>query len=271
MRHFIPYLLLLASCASAPAEPPPPTPRASAEAPAPEASTPDPATIPEAIAAAVNAPDRSEEDRALDAGRHPAETLAFFGVRPGMRVAELMAGKGYTAELLARVVGPEGVVYGQNNQFVLEKFAAEPWAKRLEKSVNANIVRADRELEDPLPPEAKDLDIVFLVLFYHDSVWMETDRAKLNAAVFAALKPGGIYAVVDHSAAEGAGLAHVKTLHRIEESVLQKEVEAAGFRLARSAAFLRNPDDTRDWNAAPSASGERRGTSDRFVLAFEKP
>jgi len=261
--------LLLTACSAAPPkvadEPAPPsTPPPTAI----EAADPDPGA---SQANVVAAPDRSEADRALDAGRHPAETLTFFGIAPGMRVAELMAGTGYTAELLARAVGPQGQVYGQNNAFVLDKFAEEPWSERLSKPVNARIVRVDRELEAPLPPEATDLDAVFLVLFYHDAVWMKTDRQQMNAAIFAALKPGGIFAVIDHSAQPGAGLNDVKTLHRIEESVVRTEVEAAGFRLDAEASFLRNPDDPRDWNAAPSAAGERRGTSDRFVLRFVKP
>ena len=100
---------------------------------------------------------------------------------------------------------------------------------------------------------------------------MKVDRAEMNRAIFAALKPGGIYAVVDHSARKGAGLNEVKTLHRIEESVLREEIEAVGFVLDAEADFLRNPDDTRDWSASPSAAGEQRGKSDRFVLRFVKP
>ncbi|HUE39122.1 MAG TPA: SAM-dependent methyltransferase, partial [Candidatus Binatia bacterium] len=124
---------------------------------------------------------------------------------------------------------------------------------------------------DPLPPEAHDLDAVFIVLFYHDTVWMDVDRAKMNAAVFRALKPGGIFAVIDHSAKPGSGLADVQTFHRIDEQVARQEIERAGFRLASSASFLRNPADTRDWNDSPMAAGARRGTSDRFVLKFVKP
>lgn len=223
------------------------------------------------MARALEAEDRSDADRALDAGRHAKELFGFFGVKPGMRVAELGAGGGYTAEILARIVGPKGQVFGQNSKFILERFAAQPWGERLQKPVMANVVRVDREFDDPLPPEATNLDVVFLVLFYHDSVWMETNRAKMNQAIFRALKPGGIFAVVDHSAAEGAGVKEVKTLHRIEESVVKSEVEAAGFRLLESADFLRNPEDKRDWNASPKEAGERRGQSDRFVLKFERP
>jgi predicted methyltransferase len=268
---FLVAALALVACAE-PAPPSPPTPASAEPAPVSPAPSDEPTeAIPAHIRAAVDAADRTDEDRALDAGRRPAEMLAFYGVKPGMRVAELMAGRGYTAELLARTVGPKGTVYGHNNAFVLEKFAEQPWTDRLTKQVNANVVRVDRELESPLPPEAKELDAVFLVLFYHDTVWMKTDRAKMNAAIFEALRPGGLYAVVDHSASDGAGVEHVKTLHRIEEKIVRSEIEAAGFELRDEASFLRNPEDARDWNASPSASGDRRGTSDRFVLAFVKP
>ena len=265
----------------------PPTaaiPDAKAALPPPEPVAPtippvDPATAPQAAAldvakpikAIVDAKDRSEEDRALDAGRHPGELLTFFGVKPGMKVAELFAGGGYTAELLARAVGKQGKVYAQNNKFVLEKFAEGPWSERLKRPQLKNVVRVDRELDDPLPPEAKNLDIVFSVLFYHDSVWLETDREKMNAAVFAALKPGGVYAVVDHSGRSTTGTSEAQTFHRIEESVVRSEIEKAGFELAGEASFLRNPQDTRDWNDSPKAAAERRGTSDRFVLRFVKP
>ncbi|TMA32319.1 MAG: class I SAM-dependent methyltransferase [Deltaproteobacteria bacterium] len=227
--------------------------------------------VPEAVRAIVAAPDRSEADRALDAGRHPAEMLAFFRVAPGMKVAELGAGGGYTAELLARAVGPTGVIYAQNSKFILERFAAKPWTERLAKPVMKRVVRVDREFDDPLPPEARGLDAVFMVLFYHDTVWLKVDRAQMNKAIFAALKAGGVFAVVDHSAKAGTGLADVQTLHRIDEQTLKGEIEQAGFELAAEGDFLRNPGDARDWNDSPTAAAERRGTSDRFVLKFVKP
>jgi predicted methyltransferase len=227
--------------------------------------------VPATVRAAVDAPDRSAADRALDAGRHPVDMLAFFDVRPGMHVAELGAGMGYTTELLARAVGPKGVVYAQNNKFILDRFAEAPWSERLKKPVMKNVVRVDREFDDPLPPEARNLDAVFMVLFYHDTVWMRTDRAKMDRAIFQALKPGGIFGVIDHSAKPGAGLSEVQTLHRIEESALRQEIEAAGFHLKAESDALRNPSDTRDWNDSPVAAGERRGTSDRFMLSFVKP
>ncbi|WP_437978766.1 SAM-dependent methyltransferase [Sorangium sp. So ce295] len=279
-------LTALAGCsASPPAAPPPPTaaPPAQPDAP-PAAAAPAPGDavapaplsvasveVPAALRAVVDAADRADADRALDAGRKPAETLAFFGIQPGMKVAELAAGGGYSAELLARAVGPGGVVYAQNNRFVLERFAEKPWSERLRKPVMKSVVRVDRELDDPLPPEARDLDAVFLVLFYHDTVWMEAGRAAMNRAVFRALKPGGVFAIVDHAGRAGTGVTEVKTLHRIEEKIVREEIERAGFRLAAEATFLRSPADTRDWNASPMVAGDKRGTSDRFVLKFVKP
>src|SRR5690606_37216876 len=121
------------------------------------------------------------------------------------------------------------------------------------------------------PKEAKNLDAVLLVLFYHDTYWMGIDRKKLNAAVFASLKPGGVFAVIDHSAAEGRGDQDVKTLHRVEQRLVLEEMKAAGFELIEEGFFLRNPSDTLDWNAAPSAASEKRGMSDCFVLKLKKP
>jgi predicted methyltransferase len=218
-----------------------------------------------------NAPDRDPDDKKLDAGRKPAQFLAFVGVRPRNHVAELAAGGGYTTELLARAVGPMGVVYGQNSPWMLERFAKKPWEARVAKPVNKNVVSVAREFEDPLPPEAKDLDAVVINLVYHDTVGMNVDRAKMNAAVLKALKPGGVYVVIDHSGSPGTGATEVKTHHRIEESLVRSEIEKAGFKLAAEGSFLRDPSDTRDWNASPMAAGEKRGHSDRFALKFVKP
>jgi predicted methyltransferase len=215
----------------------------------------------------VAAADRSDDDRKLDGGRKPAATLAFAGVKPGMKVLDLGAGMGYTTELLARAVGPGGTVYGQNNQIVLG-FAGEAWAARLAKPIMKNVTRLDQELDAPLPA---GLDVVLFNAVYHDSVWMKIDRAKMNKAVFDALKPGGVYVVIDSSAKPGDGVNDAQTLHRIDEQVVLDEVQAAGFQLDAKGDFLRNPADTRDWNTSPRAAGERRGQGDRFAFRFRKP
>ena len=259
-----------ASLGTAPAPAPAPAPTPTPTPPA-FAAEPVPVPVSPAAAAALAASDRSADDRALDAGRKAEQLLSFCGVAPGMKVAELAAGGGYTAELLARVVGPKGRVYGQNAPFFLERFAQKPWTERLAKPVMKNVVRVDREFDDPLPPEAKDLDVVMLVLFYHDTVWHGTDRARMNRAVLAALRPGGVYCVVDHSGRDGTGTTETETLHRIEERVVREEIPKAGFQLDAAGSFLKSPADTRDWSASPRFAGERRGTSDRFALRFKKP
>jgi predicted methyltransferase len=268
--------------AGQPASGPPPAPvtseavpavQAAAPAPVPASPAPEPAPAADLAAyrAIVDAADRDANDKKLDEGRHPAELLAFIGVKPGMRVAEIGAAGGYTSELLARAVGPTGVVYGQNTPGILQRFAEKPWSARLSKPVMKNVVRVDREFDDPLPKDAHDLDSVVIVLFYHDTVWQKVDRDKMNRAILAALKPGGSYVIIDHRSRAGAGTADTQTLHRIEESVVRDEVQRAGFRFAGSADFLRSATDTLDWSTSPMAAGERRGTSDRFVLKFVKP
>jgi predicted methyltransferase len=248
-----------------------------AEAPAPEPAAPaapapraEALEVPAELTAIVDAIDRWESDRDLDAGRHPGELLAFLDLAPGMRVAEIFAGKGYTTELLARRVGPTGKVWAQNPPGI-PKFVGMQLTDRLAKPVMESVVRVDSAAGAPLPPDARNLDAVVSVLAYHDTVWLGVDRDAMNKSVFDALKKGGEYVIVDHSAAAGHGTSDAKKLHRIEESVVVREVVRAGFRASGSANFLRNPDDARDWNDSPSAAGDKRGTSDRFVLKFVRP
>lgn len=261
--------LLASACGGGTAATTPAAPSASTASSS--TATPTATALSPELRAIVAASDRDASDRAIDAGRKPGELLAFIGVKPGMKVAELGAGGGYTAELLARAVGPSGAVYGQNSPWIIEAFAKKPWAARLAKPVNNNVVGVTREFDDPLPPEANDLDAVACMLFYHDLFWLNVDRAKMNAAVFRALKPGAVYVVVDHSGRPGTGVGEVKTLHRIEESVVRSEIEKSGFKLAAEGSFLREPSDRRDWNASPTAAGDKRGHSDRFALKFVKP
>jgi predicted methyltransferase len=229
------------------------------------------ADVPDAIKKAVTASDRADTDKMLDAGRKPGEMLAFFKLAPGQKVGELFAGGGYTTELEARVVGDTGKVWAQNTTDILDKFARKPLTERLSKAVNKNVVMVEKPMDAPFPDDAKDLDAVLCIINYHDAVWMKVDRAKMNAAVFAALKPGGVYGIVDSSAVAGSGDKDAETLHRIDEELVKKEVTAAGFKLDGSSEILKNPDDKRDWNSSPKAAGEKRGTSDRFTLRFVKP
>jgi predicted methyltransferase len=277
--------MLFGSCAKKAAPPPvAPTPVA-AETPAPPPPAPPPpppppapppayepaADLPAPILAAIKAADRSEKDRVLDFGRKPAEVLAFFKVAPGQRIGELFSGPGYTTELIARVVGDKGKVYAQNTKEVLDKFARGPLTDRLALPALRNTMLVEQPTETPFPADAKNLDAVICVLNYHDFVWLKADRTKLNAAVFAALKPGGVYGIVDHSAAAGSGLRDVESLHRIDEDTVKQEITAAGFVLDAESDVLRNASDPRDWNSSPKAAAEKRGTSDRFTLRFVKP
>jgi predicted methyltransferase len=270
VKLHIVFVLAACACGSShdAAAPKSPTPVAIAP---PPTTAPPPYTITPAIRAAVDAADRDADDRALDGGRRPADMLAFFRIAPGQRVGELFAGKGYTTEIIARVVGDDGRVWAQNTKEIMDRFARGPWSERAAKPVMKNVVSIERPIDDPFPPDVKDLDAVIIVLNYHDTVWMNADRAKMNAAIFAALKPGGVYGIVDHSAADGSGVRDVKTLHRIDEQVVRREVEAAGFPPPAQIDFLRNSGDARDWNASPTQAGEKRGTSDRFVLRYVKP
>ncbi|HET9986949.1 MAG TPA: hypothetical protein VFQ65_00475 [Kofleriaceae bacterium] len=240
-------------------------------APAPIPPYTPAADVPKAIKDAIAATDRDDNDRRLDAGRKPGEVLAFFHVAPGAKIGEIFAGGGYTTELMARVVGPTGKVWAENTKEMNEKFAKKVFGDRAAKPVMANVVAVEQPVDDPFPADAKDLDLVVTVLNYHDTVNMKADRAKMNKAVLAHLKKGGYYGIVDSSATDGSGTKDTDTLHRIDQKVVDTEVKAAGFKPAGESNVLRNADDKRDWNSSPKAAGDKRGTSDRFVLLFQKP
>jgi len=232
-----------------------------------------PDQISQEIKDALAAVDRPAADKALDAGRRPEQMLAFFGIRPGMKVADLFAGGGYTTELLSRVVGPTGTVYSQEPVFPPESQQIEQvWSTRLSQPTFKNVIAVHKSFgsDDLLPVKPGSLDAIIINMNYHDLVLLGVDRDKLNAEMFRALKPGGVYGIVDHSAKAGSGLKDI-SLHRIDEGLLVNEVETAGFRLAAASGALRHPEDDRTWVTAPRAAGERRGTSDRFMLKFVKP
>jgi predicted methyltransferase len=210
---------------------------------------------------------RSEADRALDERRKPVQLLEFYDARAGMRVLDMGAGAGYNTELLSYAVGPHGTVYAQNSQLVLEKFVKGRFDERRKKNpAMRNVVHLVHEFDSPVPSDINKLDLVTFNFMYHDTVWMGVDRAKMNRAVFEALKPGGIYIVADHSAREGTLASMAKSLHRIDEALVRKEIEAAGFKFVADASFLRNPEDWRDTLIFKSEV-----PTDRFILKFVKP
>ncbi|MGH7782198.1 MAG: class I SAM-dependent methyltransferase [Candidatus Binataceae bacterium] len=224
--------------------------------------------IPAYIKAAVNAPDRPAEDKELDAGRKPEQILAFFGIKPGMKVADIWAAGGWDTELLSRVVGPGGKVYSQNLPKFPAKYQkiADQWHARVPRLKNVVEIAKPFDAPDLLPVPAGSLDAVIINENYHDMVGLKMDRAKVNRQIFTALKPGGVYGIVDHSAQNGSGDRDCATLHRIDENFVINEIEKSGFELAESSSALRHPEDDRTWFVF-----KKRGQTDRFMLKFVKP
>jgi len=212
-------------------------------------------------------PARPEEDRVRDAGRRPEQVLEFFGVGPGAHVADLLAGGGYYTRILVPVVGPDGAVYAGNNPF-FQRFGEEAMTALLSQPGFENVHRIDGPVDEVALPMDASLDVVMVVLAYHDLWLTDEDRAELNRRVMASLRPGGVYGIIDHHADAGAGTSVIESLHRIEESVIVDEITAAGFVLAARGDFLSNPDDDRSVRIFDPSI---RGQTDRFVLRFEKP
>ena len=216
--------------------------------------------------AIVASPDRADGDRQADARRQPAKMLAFTGVKTGMKVLDMEASAGYSTELLARAVGPGGMVYAQDSAAVIERFVKDKFDIRAQKPVMKNVVHVVRDFDDPIPPDVSNLDMITFFFAYHDITYMQVDRAVMNKKMLAALKPGGFLIIADHSAKAGDGITVAKTLHRIEESVVRQELEAAGFKLVEEGNFLRHPEDPRE-----AAVFRPQVPTDEFVLKYQKP
>lgn len=238
MKSVLPILLLAAACATGARDQP---------------------VAPDRYRALVADPVRTERDRGMDERRHPVELLEFAQVRPGMQVLDVVAGGGYTSQLLALAVAPGGRVWAQSMQ------PNAILAERLAKA-QPTLLLAKRPVDDPVPPDAPPLDLVTLILNYHDISYLPLDRDAMNRRIFAALKPGGRYVVVDHSALAGTGTSAGKTLHRIEEAFVVAEIQRAGFVLDGEGAFMRNKEDPRD-----ASSNNPKPLSDKFALRFVKP
>ena len=204
-------------------------------------------------AALLAAPDRSDADREADKRRDPLPLLKFAAPRPGMKVLDMGAGGGYSTELMARAVAPNGKVYGQFPADGFQK-AIDNFNARLKTPAMSDAAADFRPFDDPIPPDVSNLDLITFLFYYHDTTYMKVDREQMDRKMFAALKPGGILVLADHSAAAGADISVGKSLHRIDEAIVRKELEAAGFKFVAAGDFWRVPGDTRDF----SRTGRRR-------------
>jgi predicted methyltransferase len=231
-------------------------------------ATPTPRLAPSEL---VSAADRTDRDRSMDSARKPQETITFLRVTSGIRVAEVGAGGGYTTELLARAVGPSGAVFAQDSPTWSGPGLEKAWQERLGRPVNGRVQHVMRDWEDPLPPEARNLDGVYIVMAYHDVVAEKHDADRMNRAIFDALRSGGLYVVIDNSAKDGSDPSVPASLHRIDEAQVRSQVEKAGFRLEKTSDFLRNVNDDRTWAVDPPPTDARAHTQDRFALRFVKP
>lgn len=222
---------------------------------------------PSPIDIALSDASRPADHRTSDTRRMPAELLAFAEVTPGDRIGDFIPGGGYWTRLFAKATGPTGIVYAftpdpSSGQPQLEDIAAD--------SVNyANVDIRPLEAGAPIT-SPEPLDLLWTSQNYHDlkNLPPPITTGLINSMLYATLKPGGLYVVIDHSAADGAPDDVTDTLHRIRENLVREEVEAAGFVFVAASDVLRNPSDPRDLNVFDDAI---RGNTDQFALKFRKP
>jgi len=225
-----------------------------------------------ALAAAVADSSRPDADTARDADRKPQQTLAFSGVKPGDQVADYVADSGYFTRLFSSVVGSKGRVFAVEPTEFFKYKSFPPAIAELQAYAVAHpnvTVTTAAALEGLRFPEK--LDLFWISRNYHDlhdKFMGPVDVAAFNKAVYKALKPGGLYVVLDHAAAPGAAADVTETLHRIEASTVRREVEAAGFKFASESSILANPADPR---TARVFDPSIRGHTDQFILKFRKP
>jgi predicted methyltransferase len=226
--------------------------------------------VPAYITAALASTNRPSADVQRDGSRKPADVIAFSGMQPGWRVADIIPGTGYYDRIFSGVVGAMGHVYafvpsevGNYRKITLPPNGASPYPGF------PNVTALVSPVNAFAPPEP--LDLVWISDNYHDlhdPFFAPADLATINKQVFNALKPGGYYIVLDHAAQAGSGLRDTNTLHRIDEEAVKVEVEAAGFQLVGESDALRNPADTHTLLVFDPAI---RGHTDQFVLKFRKP
>lgn len=227
-------------------------------------------TAPQAgdYAAALAADVRTAEDRARDEARHTAETLAFARVAPGQKIADMIIGGGYFTRVFSAAVGAAGhVTAWQPAEFIAFEDSYGEAATAADALANVDAVRS------PIgaPEFPAGLDLVFTAQNYHDlhmAIFPDDTASKVNAAVFGALRPGGLYVVIDHHAAAGSGLSAADGLHRIDIEQVKREVEAAGFVLDGESDILARADDPLTANVFDPSI---RGRTSQFMLRFRKP
>jgi predicted methyltransferase len=223
---------------------------------------------------AVQHSGRSPGDLKRDEAEHPAEVLRLAGIKPGMRVGDVLAARGYYSELLSYVVGPTGHVLLLNND-AYEHWSDHGWDKRLAGNRLPNVEHRTVDLEHLDLPD-RSLDALILIKVYHDlywvnndpkEVWPKMDAGKVLDQLTRVLKPGGILLIEDHSAKPGTGSADAGTLHRIDEAYTVSDFAKRGFKLVAKSDILRRPDDKRE---LVSYTPPGLGNTDRFLLVFRK-
>lgn len=236
------------------------------------AALPYPAAAQMSYEDAVGAEGRLEAHVAQDANRNPAETLEFLGVEAGDVVVDVAPGTGYFSEIMARIVGPEGLVVGIQSS-VGDGRMHEPWVAVLENNAN---VRLDIMTPEMLVLPANSTDFVMMSLAYHD-VYFDSEEyghprqhpQMFLAGVYEALRPGGIVGVIEHVAEPGGDVREVvHSLHRIDPAVVRADFEAAGFVFDGESDILRNPEDD---HSLLVFRPEIRGHTDRVLYRFRKP
>jgi predicted methyltransferase len=226
--------------------------------------------VPANVAAAVADSGRTADDKGRDAERKPAEMLEFAKVRPGETVVDFMPGGGYFTRLFSAAVGPKGKVYA----FIPSEVAGFskkplPASGSTPDPTHPNVVALVGPVMGFAPPTP--VDLVWTSQNYHDlhdPFMGPADMAKFDAAVFKALKPGGLFVILDHAAAAGSGVSATNTLHRIDPEVVKQEVTAAGFVYEGETDVLRNPADDHTKKVFDASI---RGHTDQFVFKFRKP